>query len=429
MATFSIRTALRPGTTRESSRRIAAPLYPAHRIDWSLRHAVAAMSAVTLHGDADAEDRLQRIWATGDAVPFLSVRSALVALLESVRWPAGSEVLVSAVNIGDIPKIIRSFGHVVVPVDVDPLSLQCDPAELAAKTSERTRALIVAHLFGGVMNIEPLVEFARLNRLLLIEDCAQSYTTRAALAARKSDLRLFSFGLLKTGTVLGGAIAEVGDPELRHRMQEVQRSWRRQRRSQYAGKIAKSCLFLLVQRPVSYRVFAMLCRAAGSSSGAVLRRLTRGFGKLDGDALLRAFRCRPSLPLLSMLAWRVASEDGDRVTRRTNAGERLHHRLSAIVHEDLVAVGSAQGKRTHWLVPVSTSEPDALRQRLADAGFDAYGASNVVAIGGTRASEMIEGLVFLPCYPEMSGRTRDRVAAVVRDHSLECRYPRSLIEE
>lgn len=378
------------------------------------------MSAIARHGDAYPEDRLQRTWATGDAVPFLSVRSALVALLESVSWPAGSEVLVSAVNIGDIPKIIRSFGHVVIPVDVDPLTLQCDPAELAAKTSGRTRALIVAHLFGGIMNIEPLVEFARTNGLLLIEDCAQSYTTRSALDERKSDVRLFSFGLLKTGTVLGGAIAEVGDPELRHRMENVQRSWRRQRRSQYAGKIAKSCLFLIVQHPVFYRVFAALCAAAGSSSGAVLRRLTRGFGILDGDELLRAFRCRPSLPLLSMMASRVASEDGDRVARRTSAGERLHHRLSGLVHEKLIAVGIGQQNRTHWLVPVSTSEPDALRQRLAEAGFDAYGASNVVAIGGTRASAMIEGLVFLPCYPEMSGRTRDRVAAVVRDHSIDC---------
>ena len=404
---------------RRSRRRFIEPLYPAHRLDWNRSHAIAAVTALTHRNPVRAEAAILDAWGTADAMAFLSVRSALAALLESVNWPRGSEILVSGVNIGDIPKIIRSFGHVVVPIDIDPSTLACSMDELKEKLNDNTRAVIVAHLFGGCMDVRPLIEFARVNRLLLIEDCAQRYTTRRALEPRLSDVRLFSFGLLKTGTALGGAIAEVGDRRLRNRMHEVQRSWRRQRRTTYAGKIAKSCLFLGVQQPVAYRFFAEVCKVAGSSSGAVLRKLTRGFGGLDGDALLQAFRCQSSAPLLRMLAWRLAHEDGERVGRRALAGERLHYRLGAMSGSAVLAIGAAQANRTHWLVPIFTKRPDILRMQLADAGFDAYGASNVIAVGGKRATEMIDGLVFLPCYPEMSGRTRDRIAAVVEQSAMQ----------
>jgi perosamine synthetase len=243
--------------------------------------------------------------------------------------------------------------------------------------------------------------------------CAQRYTTRAALEPRVSDVRLFSFGLLKTGTALGGAIAEVGDSRLRARMEQVQSHWRPQTRRAYAGKVMKSLLFIALQQPLGYRFFARVCAMAGSSSGEVVRRLTRGFGRLEGKALLDAFRRRPSRPLLRMLAWRLTREDGKRVLRRARAGERMFHRLKETSLAGTVMMGAAQADRTHWVVPISTSDPDAVRRELATEGFDACGASNVVAIGGREATRMIEGLVFLPCYPEMNARTRDRIAAVV----------------
>ena len=389
-------------------------LYPAHRIDWNFNCAVAALGTLLRVDPDDPTQEVLKAWGKSDAAVFLSVRSAFVALLEAVNWPVGTEIIVTGVNIGDVPGIIRSFGHIVVPVDIEPLTLSCNPEELDAAITDSTRAIIVAHLFGGRMNIEPVLKVARRHGVLVVEDCAQRYATRASLEPRVSDVRLFSFGLLKTGTALGGAVAEVGDSRLRKRMEQVQSRWQPQTRRAYAGKVMKSLLFIGVQQPLGYRIFSRACAMAGSSSGEVVRRLTRGFGKLEGKALLDAFRRRPSGPLLRMLAWRLKREDGKRVIRRARAGERMFHRLKEAGLADTVVIGAAQSDRTHWLVPVSTRDPDAVRRELAAEGFDAYGASNVVAIGGQQATRMIEGLVFLPCYPEMSGRTRDRLAAVVR---------------
>ena len=49
----------------------------------------------------------------------LSVRSAWDLLLHVLAWPAGSEVIVSAITHPDMITILRAHGLVPVPVDVD----------------------------------------------------------------------------------------------------------------------------------------------------------------------------------------------------------------------------------------------------------------------------------------------------------------------
>jgi len=177
-------------------------------------------------------------------------------------------------------------------------------------------------------------------------------------------------------------------------------------------------MLLLLQRPAAYGLFSRLCAAAGTSSSATLRTFTRGFGNGGADALLGRLRRQPSAPLLAMLAWRLATEDGRRIARRAATGNRMMAGLADLDRYGLTRLGQRQARHTHWLTPVSVTDPEGLRRALADAGFDASGASNVIAIGGKRVTSMIEGLVFLPCYPEMDEAARARVGAVVRNHTL-----------
>lgn len=394
------------------------PIYPALRLDLTVAHVIGAAVRLTARSPERWQADIESEWGGGEAVAFLSVRSAFAAMLEALGWPARSEILVTGINIADMARIIASLGHVVVPVDLDPATLAPDPAEIAEKIGTATRGLVVAQLFGGHIDMTPLLDVAHRHELIVIEDSAQAYTTRWARDARQCDVRLFSFGLLKTGTALGGAVAEVGDAKLRKAMRNIQSGWRRQPRSSYAGKVAKAFMFVLLQRPVAYSLFSRICAAAGSSSGAVLRKLTRGFGSGDTAALLRALRQQPCAPLLAMLAWRLTNDDGRRVARRAASGERMIAGLADLADAGLTCLGYRQTRRSHWLVPVSVADPRGLQRDLARAGFDAHGASNVVAIGGPRVTAMIDGLVFVPCYPEMDDDTRERVCEVVRTHCL-----------
>ena len=395
-----------------------APIYPALRLDLTVSQAIGAVIRLSARMPERWQACIETEWSGGDAVAFLSVRSAFAALLEALGWPARSEILITGINISDMTRIIESLGHVAVPVDVDTATLAPDPAEIAEKIGPATRGLIVAQLFGGHSDITPLLEVARRHELVVIEDSAQAFTTKSARGARHCDVRLFSFGLLKTGTALGGAIAEVGNAKLRQAMRDIQSGWRRQPRSSYAAKIAKAFMILLLQRPVAYSLFSWLCVAAGSSSGAVVRKWTRGFGGGDTVALLRALRQQPCAPLLAMLAWRLATGDGGRVARRAESGEQMIADLADLSVAGVSCLGYRQTRRTHWLLPVSVADPEGLRRDLARAGFDAHGASNVVAIGGRRATAMIDGLVFVPCYPELNDDTRARVCEVVRMYCM-----------
>src|SRR5215217_540878 len=88
---------------------------------------------------------------------------------------AGDEVLVSAITHPDMIRIINEHGLRAVPVDIDPETLAPRPWMLEAALTPRTRVVLVAHLFGGRMDLGDVAKFARERGLLLVEDCAQAF--------------------------------------------------------------------------------------------------------------------------------------------------------------------------------------------------------------------------------------------------------------
>ncbi|HEY2737991.1 MAG TPA: DegT/DnrJ/EryC1/StrS family aminotransferase [Thermoanaerobaculia bacterium] len=126
-----------------------------------------------------AERRLEGAWCPeepGRALASLSVRSGFEALLQALALPAGSEMLISALTIRDMVRIVSEHGLVPVPIDVDPHTLAVCPDSMARAVSPRSRAIVVAHLFGSRMPLAPVLDLARAHGLLVIEDCAQAYT-------------------------------------------------------------------------------------------------------------------------------------------------------------------------------------------------------------------------------------------------------------
>ena len=90
-----------------------------------------------------------------------------------------------------------------VPVDVDAQTLQPSVEHLERSITPRTRAILVAHLFGTHVDMGPIIELARQHDLLVIEDCAQAFVGREYAGHPDSNCALFSFGPIKTATALG----------------------------------------------------------------------------------------------------------------------------------------------------------------------------------------------------------------------------------
>jgi perosamine synthetase len=311
---------------------------------------------------------------------------------------------------------------VAVPVDLDVATL-APRLELAERLlTDRTAAILVAHLFGGRVAMGPLAVFAKRHRLLLWEDCAQAFTGRADTGDPNADVSMYSFGALKTCTSLGGALLKVKDPSLLVRMRLAQCRWRLQSRSAYAGSVLKFLAFTLVTRPFPYGVLAAVHRALGSDFDRTINSSVKAFRP---GPLLPQLEVRPSAPLLATLAYRLRTYDGARLRRRAAAGEWLRAQLPGHV----TLAGHRMESRTHWLFPVISRDPDQLILACRVAGVDgARAASSVTVVlapsdrpeaDPAAARQMMAGLVFLPAYPELSRRSMNRLVAAAGGAALE----------
>src|SRR5262245_28483779 len=66
-------------------------------------------------------------------------------------------------------------GAIPVFADVDPRTGNVTADTIAACLSDRTRGIVVTHLFGVPCEMEPILQLAKTHRLPVIEDCAQAF--------------------------------------------------------------------------------------------------------------------------------------------------------------------------------------------------------------------------------------------------------------
>lgn len=372
-----------------------------------------------------------------------SVRSGFDLLLQTLALPAGSEVLVSAVTHPDMVRIIEEHGLRAVPVDLD-LSTLAPRAELFERAaSARTRAILVAPLFGGRVNLGPASDFAREHNLLLFEDCAQAFHGPHGTGDPLADVSMFSFGPLKTATALGGAVLYVRNRSTLQRMRNRQLSWPVQRRRGYLGKLLKFLFLVQATRPTVYQLLFRTCKLLGKDFDALVNNIARAFpptgretqrrcsGSATKDALFEHIRRQPSAPLLALLAHRLRTFDSGKVARRTRVGEEIARRL----HPSIAHPGRYAESRTHWLLPVISSDWGSLISALRREGFDAARAtSNITAVGAppdhpkstpTEATQMMSQIVFLPAYPELTGEAIIRMTRVTNEFAASSRPSKS----
>jgi perosamine synthetase len=389
-----------------------------HHLDIRFGQFAYALSSCIWARDAErSAARLAGTWSpSGRGIACRSVRSGFHLLLDVVALKAGDEVLVSAVTHPDMVRILEAHGLVAVPVDLDVATL-APRLELAERlVTPRTRAVLVAHLFGGRFDMEPLVAFAKRHRLQLWEDCAQAFTGPGDTGDPNADVSMYSFGALKTGTALGGALLKVRDRSVLEQMRVLQGSWPVESSRTYGAAVLKFLAFSLVTRPVLYGLLA----GFHSSSGRDFDRLVNGSVKaFKPGRLLPQLEVRPSAPLLAMLAHRLLTFDGDRLRRRADAGAWLASNLPSGIR----LAGGAMSGHTHWLFPVIAAQPDELIAACRAAGFDAArGASSVAAVPAPSnrpeadpvdARRMMTALVFLPAYPELPRGSLARLASAI----------------
>jgi len=138
----------------------------------------------------------------------LGVASGLDALelaIMALGLEKNSEIIVpSNTYIATILAIINC-GHIPVLVEPDFETYNIDPAKIPAAVTQKTRAILVVHLYGKACDMDPILEICKANKLFLIEDCAQSHGARykGKITGSFGDVAAFSFYPTKNLGCLG----------------------------------------------------------------------------------------------------------------------------------------------------------------------------------------------------------------------------------
>ena len=365
---------------------------------------------------AGVQARVEARWSPKhDSLACLSVRSGFDLVLQALELPLGSEIIVSALTIRDMCRIIEHHGLVTVPIDVEPNTLAVDAAQIERLIGPRTRAILVAHLFGSRMPLDSLIDVARRHRLLVLEDCAQAYDGSAYRGHPEGDVSMFSFGPIKTSTALGGALLRFRDQSLLDKVRHRQAGYPVQRRREFVRRVALFAMLKLLARPFPLLLFITFLRLRGHDHDQVLSQAVRGF---PGGDLMRRLRRRPSTPLLRLLDRRLGTAMPAQVEWRRVLAQRLAGAMPAVRRP-----GAHASPHAHWVLPIESSDPDTLVRLLWASGFDAtrHASSLTVvrpgaepaAVTNTRVADMMEHLLYVPIHPDMSQDAIVRLGRIV----------------
>ncbi len=142
--------------------------------------------------------------------------AAIDAAVEALGIGPGDEVIMPAFTIVScIAQIVRCGAQAVL-VDSDPLTWNMDVAQIEARITPRTRAIMIVHLYGLPVDVDPILDIAHRHGLKVIEDAAEMHgqTYRGRACGSFGDISTFSFYPNKHVTTGEGGMIVTDDDSL-----------------------------------------------------------------------------------------------------------------------------------------------------------------------------------------------------------------------
>ncbi|HEX6787957.1 MAG TPA: DegT/DnrJ/EryC1/StrS family aminotransferase [Gaiellaceae bacterium] len=147
------------------------------------------------------------------AIGVANGTDALVLVLDALEIGPGDEVICPAFTFYATAESIARRGATPVFAEIDPVTLNVDAEDVAAKVTSRTRAIMPVHLFGRPAPLDSLLELG----VPVIEDAAQAFGSPGV--ARRSLVSTYSFFPTKNLFCLGdGGLVVSNDDELAERI-------------------------------------------------------------------------------------------------------------------------------------------------------------------------------------------------------------------
>jgi perosamine synthetase len=151
------------------------------------------------------EESFAEFCGTEHAVTCSNGTTALHLALLALGVKPGDEVIVPTLTYVATANAVAYCGANPVFVDSEPETWNMDPAQIEALITPRTKGIIVVHLFGHPVDMDPIMEIARRRNLFVLEDAAESP------GAEYKGRRVGSIGDAATFSFFGNKIITTGE--------------------------------------------------------------------------------------------------------------------------------------------------------------------------------------------------------------------------
>ena len=142
--------------------------------------------------------------------------AALDIAIKAINLKAGDEVIMPTFTIISPAQSIITAGGIPVLVDSDKDSWNMSTSEIEAKITNKTKAILVVHIYGLPVEMNPVIEICNKYNLILIEDAAEMHgqTYLSKKCGTFGQISIFSFYPNKLITTGEGGMILCDDPDL-----------------------------------------------------------------------------------------------------------------------------------------------------------------------------------------------------------------------
>jgi len=172
------------------------------------------------HYIGEFESRFAEFVGVEHAIAANNGTTALHLALVALGVKAGDEVIVPSVTYVASANAIAYCGATAVLVDVEPGTLNIDPAAMEAAITDKTVAVIAVHLYGIPARMHEINAICKPRGIFVVEDAAEAHGAKIGddVVGSLSDVAIFSFFGNKILTTGEGGMVTTDNTELADRL-------------------------------------------------------------------------------------------------------------------------------------------------------------------------------------------------------------------
>lgn len=151
------------------------------------------------------EEQVDRYLSTEGSLFVSNATAGFEIAYKYANIGPGDEVIVPAITFIATMAYPLAVGAKVVFADVDPKTINMDPADVARKITPRTKMIVPVDIGGYPVDMDPIMELAREHNILVLEDAAHAFGAmyKGKRVGAIADFTSFSFHEVKNCTSFG----------------------------------------------------------------------------------------------------------------------------------------------------------------------------------------------------------------------------------